>query len=89
MIDKLEPQIDQLMLFRPTQIRRKAQLLRERSRQCADLASNALTEEGKQVLCGMASDLGGEAAQLEDALLTIRRLYAETLENDPGEYAQG
>lgn len=77
--------LDQLILFRPARIRQKARLLRDRSRKCADLASNSVTEEGKQVLNGLSVELQGEADELESALLMIRRIYAESFANEPAE----
>ena len=80
--------VDKLVLFRPAEIRRKASLLRDRSRKCDDLASNCLTDGGKQALQSMAREFGREADELENALQTIRRLYAETFDNELADQAR-
>ena len=80
--------LDKLVLFRPAQIRRKASLLRHRSRQCDDLAEDCLTDGGKQALQSMAREFGREADELENALQTIRRLYAETFDMDSADWAR-
>ncbi len=77
--------LDTLVLFRPTQIRQKAGLLRHRARQCDDLAEGCLTDGGKQALLSMAQEFGQEADGLENALQTIRRLYAETFDDEPAD----
>ena len=74
----LEPLgMDRLLQFSPAEIRRQAEELREKSRHCSELAASCLTDEGKQVLTGMAGQYDGEADQLEHMLNTMKTIYAE------------
>ena len=54
----------------PDELRQRAEALRRRATACADLASDCLTEDAKQVLIAMAEELGQKADALERALVT-------------------
>ena len=59
----------------PPEVLTKAQSIRSRSRQCAELAESCITAEGRAVLSGLATQLGKEADELEKAVLAVRRSY--------------
>lgn len=81
--------LKRLPLLPPALIRKRAEMLRRQSVECAQLAADCLTEDAKQVLRNRAEELGGEADELDGALRTIRRLYSEAFESDPGVPADG
>jgi hypothetical protein len=55
----------------PDELRHRAEALRRRATACADLASDCLTEDAKQVLIAMAEELGQKADALEQALVRV------------------
>lgn len=75
--------LKRLPLLPPAVIRRRAEMLRRQSLECAELAADCLTEDAKRVLKDRAAELGGEADELDGALRTIRRLYSEAFEGAP------
>jgi len=69
---EVEP-LRELMRFQPADVRTKGQKLRERSKQCVELAGSCVTDEAKDVFLKMASQYDREAEQLEQALHELRR----------------
>lgn len=74
--------------FRPAQIRERAEMLRERSRECAELAADCLTPDARKVLEDRARELAGEAEALEETVLHIRDMFFEGFEAASGETMQ-
>ena len=89
MLDSELASLKQLPLLPPDEVLERAEELRRRANECADLASDCLTEDAKRVLSAMAEELGERAAELEETLLQIRRLYGESFESDVGKSMQG
>lgn len=54
------------------ELRRKVDELRQRARECRDLADSALSEEGKTTLSELALDFQSEANQIEQRLAEAR-----------------
>lgn len=78
---ELEPLL-RIPEFHPTHVRKQAASLRQRSRQCAELADTSLTVDARQVFASLAEDLGKEADQLEDALVAMQRIFGESAVTD-------
>lgn len=78
---ELEPLL-RIPELQPSHVRRQAATLRQRSRQCIDLADTSITADAKQVFSSLAHDLGREADQLEDVLVAIQRIYGEAADTD-------
>jgi hypothetical protein len=75
--------LSQLLELGPTQIRSNIEALRERSRQCAELASDCITDEARRVLSGMARGFDCEADEVERALVRFRQFYADDADERP------
>lgn len=72
--------LEQLAAVPPALIHEQAELLRYKSRECADVAGNCVTEEAKIVLQDMAQDYQRKADRLDRSLSVIRRLYTEAFD---------
>lgn len=58
------------------ELRRKVVDLRQRARECRDLADSALSDEGKATLSELAFDFQSEANQIEQRLAEARSAVA-------------
>ena len=63
MLDSELASLKQLPLLPPDEVLERAEALRRRANECADLASDCLTEDAKRVLSAMAEELGERAAE--------------------------
>lgn len=70
-------------------LRQRAETLRRRATACADLASDCLTEDAKQVLIAMAEELGQKADALERALAHARPTAGNGWDCDTGNTVRG
>jgi hypothetical protein len=73
----------------PDDLRQRAEALRRRATACADLASDCLTEDAKQVLVAMAEELGQKADALEQTLGQLRATDGSGSDSGAGKTVQG